>query len=150
MSAFSRSGVTGSCVTVPGRCRASSIAEAMTAPTGLAPPSPAPFRPRGLSGLGASSDTRIEISCTVPERKKCLWDWPRFSASCYVGPYYEKGMGPDSPVLGYIVWQPDELIARFPASAMIPDPQAQALHHATRWAHRKLSDKLAHAGGSDD
>ena len=41
---------------------ASSIADAIAAPTGLAPPSPAPFRPSGLSGLGASSVTRIESS----------------------------------------------------------------------------------------
>ena len=56
--AFSRCGVTGNCVTAPGRRSASSMAEAIAAPTGLVPPSPAPLRPSGLSGLGASSVTR--------------------------------------------------------------------------------------------
>src|SRR5262249_2106433 len=50
-----RWGVTGSCVTAAGRPRASSMAEAMAAPTALMPPSPAPLRPSGLSGDGASS-----------------------------------------------------------------------------------------------
>ncbi len=52
---FSRNGVTGSCVTAPGMPIASSIADAMTAPTAVMPLSPPPLRPSGLSGLGASS-----------------------------------------------------------------------------------------------
>ena len=58
-SAFNLCGVIGNCVTAPGMPMASSIAEAIAAPTGLAPPSPAPLRPSGLSGLGASSVTMI-------------------------------------------------------------------------------------------
>ena len=46
---------TGKRVIAPGMPIASSMAEAMAAPTGLMPPSPAPFKPSGLSGDGASS-----------------------------------------------------------------------------------------------
>src|SRR5260370_384302 len=51
----SRAGVTGNCVIAPGIPMASSIALAIAAPAALMPPSPAPLRPSGLSGLGASS-----------------------------------------------------------------------------------------------
>jgi len=37
-----------------GKPSASSMAEAMTADTGMVPASPAPLRPSGLSGLGVS------------------------------------------------------------------------------------------------
>src|SRR5215471_1571831 len=60
-SALSRCGVTGSCVTAPGKPIASSIAAAMTAPTPLMP-SPTLLMPSGLSGLGASS-----VTSTSPE-----------------------------------------------------------------------------------
>ena len=52
MIAFSRCGVTGSCVIAPGMPMASSIAEAIAAPTALTPLSPAPLMPSGLSGVG--------------------------------------------------------------------------------------------------
>ena len=48
---FSRCGVTGSCVTAPGMPMASSMAEAIAAPTPVMPLSPAPLMPSGLSGL---------------------------------------------------------------------------------------------------
>src|SRR5690242_6623621 len=48
INSFTRCGVSGRRVTAPGRCSASSTAEAIAAPTGLAPPSPAPFKPSGL------------------------------------------------------------------------------------------------------
>src|SRR5262249_5700683 len=60
-SSLSLVGVTGNCVTAPGRPSASSIAEAITAPTAFTPASPAPFTPRPLSGLGASS---VMSTCT--------------------------------------------------------------------------------------
>src|SRR5262249_39226028 len=50
---FRRCGVTGSCVTAPGTPMASSIAEAIAAPTPVIPLSPAPLMPRRLSGLAA-------------------------------------------------------------------------------------------------
>jgi hypothetical protein len=53
--AFIRCGVTGNCFTEPGLPIASSIAAAIAAPTALTPASPAPYRPRELSGLGASA-----------------------------------------------------------------------------------------------
>ena len=52
MIAFSRCGVTGSYVIAPGMPMASSIAEAMAAPTAFTPLSPAPLMPSGLSGVG--------------------------------------------------------------------------------------------------
>ena len=52
MIAFSRCGVTGSCVIAPGMPMASSIAEAIAAPTPFTPLSPAPLMPSGLSGDG--------------------------------------------------------------------------------------------------
>ena len=52
--ARSRCGVTGRRVIAPGIPTASSMAAAIAAPTALTPPSPAPFRPSGLSGDGAS------------------------------------------------------------------------------------------------
>src|SRR3569623_1686859 len=58
--ALRRCGVTGRARIAPGRSKASSIADAIAAPTGLVPPSPAPLRPSGLSGLGASSVIWIE------------------------------------------------------------------------------------------
>ncbi len=45
ISAFSRCGVIGNCVTAPGFSSASSMAEAIAAPTGVMPPSPAPLKP---------------------------------------------------------------------------------------------------------
>ena len=50
-SSFNRCGVTGSCVTAPGMPMASSMAEAMVAPTPVMPLSPAPLMPSGLSGV---------------------------------------------------------------------------------------------------
>jgi hypothetical protein len=47
----SRCGVTGSCVTAPGIPIASSMADAIAAPTPVMPLSPAPLMPSGLSGL---------------------------------------------------------------------------------------------------
>ena len=50
---------------------ASSIAEAMAAPTPVMPLSPAPLMPSGLSGLGAScgeDDLGIGVSRTVGRR----------------------------------------------------------------------------------
>ena len=48
---FRRCGVTGSCVTAPGIPMASSMADAIAAPTPVMPLSPAPLMPSGLSGL---------------------------------------------------------------------------------------------------
>src|SRR3974377_2397251 len=62
----SRCGVTGSSLTAPRHCSASSIAAAIAAPTALAPPSPAPLTPSELSGLGASSLIRTSIGGTLP------------------------------------------------------------------------------------
>src|SRR5262249_305344 len=50
-SCFSRCGVPGNCVTAPGIPMASSMADAIAAPTPVIPLSPAPLMPRGLSGL---------------------------------------------------------------------------------------------------
>ena len=47
----SRCGVTGSCVMAPGNPMASSMADAIAAPTPVMPLSPAPLMPSGLSGL---------------------------------------------------------------------------------------------------
>src|SRR5690606_34160592 len=61
-------GTTGSAVIAPGMPSALSTAAAMAAPAALVPPSPAPFRPNGFNGLGASSViiTSISgISCAV-------------------------------------------------------------------------------------
>ena len=50
-SALSRCGVTGSSRTAPGMPMASSMAEAIAAPTPVMPLSPAPLMPSGLSGV---------------------------------------------------------------------------------------------------
>src|SRR6185369_11125084 len=60
--ARSRCGVTGSWRIAPATPMASSMAAAIAAPTAFAPPSPAPLRPMGLSGLGASSEMTTSIA----------------------------------------------------------------------------------------
>ena len=59
-------GVTGRRVTNICWPRASSMAEAIAAPTALIPASPAPLTPSGLSGLGASSVIRTSTCRNLP------------------------------------------------------------------------------------
>src|SRR6266700_7074806 len=63
-SASTRWGVIGNVVTPNGKPNASSMADAIAAPTAVTPASPAPLMPSALSGLGASSVKRISTADT--------------------------------------------------------------------------------------
>ena len=120
-SARNRRGVIGSSVTAPAMPIASSIAAAIAAPTALIPPSPAPFNPIGLSGLGASSEMMTLDRGNFPHR------WHQIVGEC------------DRQRLAAIV-----------VEKLFQQRATQALGHATRQLslHQHRIDRLADVEGN--